>query len=80
MAVNGQRAEIGFKKGGYIFIVPPSAIDMLKANYDTELSMGCNVVWLTPDEIKHKFPRCMWAIWAQRYIRPMMAGLIPMPC
>ncbi|GGW38934.1 FAD-dependent oxidoreductase [Gemmobacter lanyuensis] len=56
MAVNGQRAEIGFKKGGYIFIVPPSAIDMLKANYDTELSMGCNVVWLTPDEIKHKFP------------------------
>ena len=56
MAVNGQRAEIGFKKGGYIFIVPPSSIDMLKANYDTELSMGCNVVWLTPDEIKHKFP------------------------
>ncbi|MBE2275369.1 MAG: FAD-binding oxidoreductase [Rhodobacteraceae bacterium] len=56
MAVNGQRAEIGFKKGGYIFIVPPSSIDMLRANYDIELSMGCNVVWLTPDEIKHKFP------------------------
>jgi glycine/D-amino acid oxidase-like deaminating enzyme len=56
MAVGGERAEIGFKKGGYIFIVPPSSIDMLKANYDTELSMGCNVVWLTPDEIKHKFP------------------------
>lgn len=56
MAVSGQRAEIGFKKGGYLFIVPPSAMDMLKANYDTELAMGCNVVWLTPDEIKHKFP------------------------
>ena len=56
MAVNGTRAEIGFKKGGYIFIVPPSSIDMLKANYDTELAMGCNVVWMTPDEIKHKFP------------------------
>jgi FAD-dependent oxidoreductase domain-containing protein 1 len=56
MAVNGERADIGFKKGGYIFIVPPSATDMLKANYDTELEMGCNVVWLTPDEIKHKFP------------------------
>lgn len=56
MAVGDQKAEIGFKKGGYIFIVPPSSIDMLKANYDTELSMGCNVVWLTPDEIKHKFP------------------------
>lgn len=56
MAVNGAPAEIGFKKGGYIFIVPPTATDMLKANYDTELSMGCNVVWLEPDEIKAKFP------------------------
>ena len=37
MAVNGTRAEIGFKKGGYIFVVPPTSMDMLKANYDTEL-------------------------------------------
>jgi glycine/D-amino acid oxidase-like deaminating enzyme len=56
MAVDGAPAEIGFKKNGYIFIVPPSAIDTLKANYDTELSMGCNVIWLAPDEIKHRFP------------------------
>jgi glycine/D-amino acid oxidase-like deaminating enzyme len=56
MAVNGVPAEIGFKKNGYIFIVPPSAIDTLKANYDTERSMGCNVIWLAPDEIKHRFP------------------------
>lgn len=56
MAVNGQRAEISFKKNGYLFIVPPSAVDMLKANYDTELAMGCNVVWLTPEALQHKFP------------------------
>jgi glycine/D-amino acid oxidase-like deaminating enzyme len=56
MAVNGTPADIGFKKGGYLFIVPPSALDMLKANYDTELSMGCNVVWLEPDALKAKFP------------------------
>ncbi|MBN8956419.1 MAG: FAD-binding oxidoreductase [Rhizobiales bacterium] len=56
MAVNGVPAEIGFKKNGYIFIVPPSAIDTLKANYDTERSMGCNVIWLAPNEIKHRFP------------------------
>lgn len=56
MAVDGERAEIGFRKGGYIFVVPPSSRDMLKQNYDTELSLGCNVVWLEPDEIKHKFP------------------------
>lgn len=56
MAVDGAPAEIGFKKNGYIFIVPPSSIDTLKANYDTERSMGCNVIWLAPDEIKHRFP------------------------
>lgn len=56
MAVDDTPAEIGFKKGGYIFIVPPSSIDVLKANYDTEQSLGCNVIWLEPDEIKHRFP------------------------
>jgi FAD-dependent oxidoreductase domain-containing protein 1 len=56
MAVNGVPADIGFKKGGYLFIVPPSSLDMLKANYEAELDMGCNVVWLEPDAIKAKFP------------------------
>jgi FAD-dependent oxidoreductase domain-containing protein 1 len=56
MAVNGVPADIGFKKGGYLFIVPPPSLDMLKANYETELDMGCNVVWLEPDAIKAKFP------------------------
>lgn len=56
MAVNDEPAEIGFKKGGYLFIVPPSATDMLKQNYDTEQSLGCNVVWLEPDALKAKFP------------------------
>jgi FAD-dependent oxidoreductase domain-containing protein 1 len=56
MAVDGAAAGIGFRRGGYLFIVPPSARDMLKANYETELSMGCNVVWLEPDALKAKFP------------------------
>ncbi|OBZ95663.1 FAD-dependent oxidoreductase [Pararhizobium polonicum] len=56
MALDGVAADIGLKKNGYLFIVPPGSIDMLKQNYDIELSMGCNVVWLTPDELKHKFP------------------------
>jgi glycine/D-amino acid oxidase-like deaminating enzyme len=56
MATGNGPAEIGFKKQGYIFIVPPAEIDVLKANYDTELSLGCNVVWLEPDEIKARFP------------------------
>ena len=56
MAVNGEKADIGFKKNGYLFIVPPTARDMLKTNYEIELNLGCNVVWLEPDELKAKFP------------------------
>lgn len=56
MAVNGERAEIGFKKNGYLFIVPPNDVEMLKRNYETELEMGCNVHWLDPDALKQKFP------------------------
>ncbi|MGV2052413.1 NAD(P)/FAD-dependent oxidoreductase [Agrobacterium sp. 22-209-1] len=56
MAVGGEKAEIGLKKNGYLFIVPPTSREMLKQNFDTELEMGCNVLWLEPDEIKYKFP------------------------
>lgn len=56
MAAGGERAEIGFKQGGYLFIVPPSARDMLKMNFDTEQQLGVNVAWLEPDALKHKFP------------------------
>lgn len=56
MAVDGARAEIGLRKGGYLFIVPPSGRDMLKQNYDAELILGCNVEWLEPEALKAKFP------------------------
>jgi glycine/D-amino acid oxidase-like deaminating enzyme len=56
IAVDGVPAEIGLRKNGYLFIVPPSGVEMLKRNFDTESSMGCNVVWLEPDAIKAQFP------------------------
>lgn len=56
MAVDGIRVEIGLKKNGYLFIVPPAARDNLRRNFETERSLGCNVNWLEPDELKHKFP------------------------
>lgn len=56
MAVEGVPADIGFRKNGYLFIVPPSDRDILKQNYDIERELGCNVVWLEPDELKQKFP------------------------
>jgi glycine/D-amino acid oxidase-like deaminating enzyme len=56
MAVDGVPADIGWKRNGYIFIVPPDSTDMLRANHDTQLSLGCDVVWLTPDETRDRFP------------------------
>jgi FAD-dependent oxidoreductase domain-containing protein 1 len=56
MAVDGEAADIGLKKNGYIFIVPPSGRDVLKRNFDTERELGCTVEWLEPDGIKHRFP------------------------
>lgn len=56
MAVSDSPADISFTRGGYIFIVSPDAVDVLKANYETELSLGCNVLWLEPDDVKAQFP------------------------
>src|SRR5712692_520115 len=56
MALNGEPAEIGFKKNGYLFIVPPAGLGVLKRNFDRQQSMGCNVVWLEPDALHEKFP------------------------
>jgi glycine/D-amino acid oxidase-like deaminating enzyme len=56
MALEGVPAEIGFRQNGYLFIVPPSGVDMLLRNFDTQQTLGCRVVWLERDEIKHRFP------------------------
>lgn len=56
MAVDGVPADIGLKKNGYLFIVPPSGRDMLKRNFDTQQQLGCHVAWLEPDGLKQMFP------------------------
>jgi FAD-dependent oxidoreductase domain-containing protein 1 len=56
MTVDGVPADIGLRKNGYLFIVPPSDRDLLKRNFETQQRLGCNVVWLEPDELKHRFP------------------------
>jgi glycine/D-amino acid oxidase-like deaminating enzyme len=56
LAVDGVPAEIGLRKNGYLFIVPPSDRAVLRRNFDTQQQLGCNVVWLEPDELKRRFP------------------------
>src|SRR5205814_9299001 len=56
MALDGVKADIGLKKHGYLFIVPPSAREVLKRNFDTQQRLGCHVLWLEPDGLKQMFP------------------------
>ena len=54
--MDGQAADIGLHKGGYLFIVPPAGRAVLQRNLETQRRLGCNVSWLEPGELKQKFP------------------------
>jgi FAD-dependent oxidoreductase domain-containing protein 1 len=56
MAVDGEAAEIGFRKDGYLFIVPPEHVAALEANFRTQQAHGVNVVWLDPAALKARYP------------------------
>lgn len=56
MAVDGQKADIGFRKGGYLFIVPESGAANLRRNYERQTKHGVNVDWLEPKELTARFP------------------------
>jgi glycine/D-amino acid oxidase-like deaminating enzyme len=56
MAIDGEPADIGLKKNGYLFIVPPAQRDVLRSNFETQAALGCNVEWLEPDAVKGRFP------------------------
>jgi len=56
MAVAGRPAEIGFRRDGYLFIVPPEDRAVLRRNFDTQQRLGCAVTWLEPAELKDTFP------------------------
>lgn len=56
MAVDGEEAEIGFKKNGYLFIVPPPDVRTLARNFERQAKHGVNVEWLEPEKLKARFP------------------------
>lgn len=56
MAVAGVPADIGFHKNGYLFIVPPEAVDQLRRNYETQLEHGARVRLLDPAGLQQRWP------------------------
>jgi FAD-dependent oxidoreductase domain-containing protein 1 len=56
MAVDGVRPDIGLKKHGYLFIVPPQGRETLRENFELQQAMGCYVAWCEPDDLKQRWP------------------------
>jgi FAD-dependent oxidoreductase domain-containing protein 1 len=56
MAVNGEPAAINFRKGGYLFIVPPETTRVLEKNFEVQRANGARVVWLDRKGLKETFP------------------------
>ena len=56
MAVGGEPAAINFRKGGYLFIVPPGAVDDLRRNFETQTAHAVRVNWLDRKGLKDTFP------------------------
>jgi len=52
MAVGGEAAAINFRKGGYLFIVPPASVHDLERNFKVQKANGVNVDWLDRDGLK----------------------------
>ena len=56
MAVDGEPAAINFRKGGYLFIVPPAAVRVLERNFEMQKANGVHVEWLERKDLKTRFP------------------------
>ena len=48
--------DVGWKKGGYLFIVPPEGVDALRANYEIQRKHGVKVELLDRQGLQARFP------------------------
>lgn len=56
MAVDGEPAVINFRKGGYLFIVPPRSVSVLESNHRVQTANGVRAHLLDPKRLKDTFP------------------------
>lgn len=56
MSTAEHEAHVEWVEGGYLFIVPPDAVDRLAANVAIQRAQGCTVEWLEPHELTARYP------------------------
>ena len=58
MAVDDDRPDVAFRRQGNLFLMDEICREESEAGLALQKSLGCQVEWLTPDEIKQRHPIC----------------------
>ncbi len=56
MAVEGEKADVGFRQQGNLFIASEASQEEARAGLALQQSLGCQVEWLTPEQVKKVYP------------------------
>lgn len=48
--------DLGFREHGYLFCIPPEGVEAARARVDMQRGLGAHTVFLSPGEIKARFP------------------------
>jgi glycine/D-amino acid oxidase-like deaminating enzyme len=48
--------DLGWHGNGYLFITARDLSDLLRADYENQLSLGVAAEWLEPDQLKERYP------------------------
>ncbi|HSU43173.1 MAG TPA: FAD-binding oxidoreductase [Casimicrobiaceae bacterium] len=55
LAVDGEPAHVEWHEGGYLFIVGPGDVDVLRRNCDAQQAHGVDARWLDADALRARF-------------------------
>lgn len=58
MAVDDDRPDVAFRRHGNLFLVDGAGREEAEQGLALQKDLGCQVEWLTPDEIKQCYPLC----------------------
>jgi len=56
LAIDGERPHIGLIEPGYLYLASAAGRAALAANHEVQVRHGADVVMLSPDELKERFP------------------------
>lgn len=58
MAVDDDKPDLAFRRQGNLFLVDEIGREEAEGGLALQEGLGCRVEWLTPDEIKQRYPLC----------------------